>query len=135
MKLIASGALVFALVGAFGYFSDVRVAEMAAAPGEEMTASQKDTVSEYTLTGVGLNDICRVRHAPGPEKTPLDLDGSCARLMPSLVEARIWEEREDGTVAFVSATGEALVEFYPGDGAAYESLRPGSPLLSMYPGN
>ncbi|WP_404934509.1 hypothetical protein ABWH97_00325 [Nitratireductor sp. ac15] len=135
MKLIASGALVFALVGAFGYFSDTRVGEMAATTAAPKAAFQDEAVSEFTLTGVGLNGICRVRHSPGLENTRLDLDGSCARLMPSLADARIWEEREDGTVAFVSATGEALVEFYPGDGAAYESLRPQTPLLSMYPGN
>ncbi|MFC5585168.1 hypothetical protein ACFPOD_08595 [Nitratireductor kimnyeongensis] len=135
MKLVASGALALALVGALGYFSEPQVSEMAEALGEQKTAFQEEAVSEFTLMGVGLSGVCRVRHAPGLENTQLDLDGNCARLLPRLAEARIWEEREDGTVAFVSATGEALVEFYPGDGAAYESLRPQTPLLSMYPGH
>lgn len=130
MKLVVSGALVLALVGSVGYFSDQGATGKALGPtpGE----ADRATTSEFTLTGIGVNEVCRVRHSPGEGSTQLHLDRSCARIMPRLVDARIWDERPDGTVVFVSATGEALVEFYPGDGAAYESLRPRTPLLSLY---
>lgn len=130
MKLVVSGALVLALVGSFGYFSDQGATGNA--PGPEPEEAGPAATSEFILTGIGVNEDCRVRHSPGEGSAQLDLDRSCARILPRLVDARIWEERPDGTVVFVSAAGEALVEFYPGDGAAYESLRPRTPLLSLY---
>ncbi|WP_295813335.1 hypothetical protein [uncultured Nitratireductor sp.] len=134
MKLFVPSALVLALVGSFGYLSDADTAKDATGFAVAKAVDEKLAGSELTLVRIGLDGVCKVRRSQTPDRTELDLDERCTQILPSLAEARIWEERADGTVAFVSANGETLVEFFPGDGVSYQSLRPRTPLLSMYRG-
>ncbi|MBN8243922.1 hypothetical protein JF546_12945 [Nitratireductor aquimarinus] len=132
MKLFVSGVLLATLLASGGYFSDA----VSARDGSETPLTQDalagTNASEFTLMRIGFEDVCKLRRADTSGEAQLALDSACAQLVPALAGARVWQERADGTVAFLSASGETLVEFFPGDGVTYESLRPSSPLLSLY---
>ncbi|WP_367717994.1 hypothetical protein AB2N04_07325 [Nitratireductor sp. GISD-1A_MAKvit] len=132
MKLLVPGALALLLVGTVGYFPNFQKAEDTVTPPEANQSEQDVSGAEFILTRIGSEHLCKVRHAPADERAELTLGPDCTLLVPDLAEARIWEERADGTVAFVSQSGETIMEFFAGDGLTYESLRPKTPILSMY---
>jgi hypothetical protein len=61
----------------------------------------------------------------------LRLDPQCGALLPELTQAKYWQERDDGSVAFVAADLDEIVSFAAGDGIDYESFKPTLPLLSL----
>jgi len=98
--------------------------------GDSVDATQKATDEAYLLHFAGLEASCTIRRLP-------TLDGGDARLMigegcsEAIGEAALWHDNGDGSVSFVSASGQAVLDFAQGDGAAYETFRAGAPLASL----
>lgn len=55
----------------------------------------------------------------------------CPALYPPLAEVRLWREKDDGTVELARGDGTMVLELAVSDGFAYETFRPGSPLISL----
>ncbi|MDN2565143.1 hypothetical protein N1F89_02820 [Aquibium sp. A9E412] len=87
----------------------------------------------YRVVAPGDGARCGLRRGPAvePGTRRLELFGACDALMQGLSRARYWREQDDGSVALVLAQGRTLVEFAAGDGVAYESFRPGAPMLAL----
>lgn len=106
-----------------------------AVPVETVTLhSQVEIETEtYLLRVVGQEQGCPVvlrhGHEGGFEK--LDLAPSCAGLFDRFAEARFWREQADGDILFVADDGRTIAQFFPGDGVAYESVKPALPLMML----
>lgn len=64
-------------------------------------------------------------------RSPLTVDPACDQILPGMALVRFWRERPDGSVDLTGEAGESLATFAVGDGFAYESFRPRTPLLRM----
>jgi len=64
-------------------------------------------------------------------RSPLTVDPACDQVLPGMSRVRFWREKPDGSVDFTGEAGEALATFGVGDGLAYESFRPRTPLLRL----
>jgi len=91
-----------------------------------------DTES-YQLRVVGQEQACSVVLRDDFEGglASLDVAPSCARLFDRLSEAHFWREEADGDILFVADDGRTIAQFFPGDGVAYESLKPVMPLMML----
>ncbi|WP_353644685.1 hypothetical protein [Mesorhizobium sp. WSM2239] len=65
------------------------------------------------------------------DRSELEVEPSCAALLPGIERAKFWQEQEDGSVAFTENGVDAIVSFSVGDGVAYESFKPSTPLISL----
>jgi hypothetical protein len=65
------------------------------------------------------------------DRSELEIEPSCASLFPGIERAKFWQEHEDGSVAFTENGVDAIVSFSVGDGVAYESFKPSTPLISL----
>lgn len=98
--------------------------------GDSVDATQQAPDEAYVLQFAGLDASCTIRRLP-------TLDGGDARLMvgegcsDAMGGAVLWHDNGDGSVSFVSANGQPILDFAQGDGAAYETFRPGAPLASL----
>lgn len=90
--------------------------------------------ASYMLRVVGKDQPCSVvlRDAGHAEKLArLDLAPACAGLFDRLVEAQFWLEDREGDILFVADDGRTVAQFFPGDGVAYESVKPSRPLMML----
>lgn len=93
----------------------------------DATASER-----FQVLAGGVNNGCVVTaNGDGPRKD-LTLTPACERQMPALGKVKWWVDRDDGSVAFVNASGTILAEFTAGDGAALESFAPRDPMLALF---
>ncbi len=65
------------------------------------------------------------------DRLELEVEPSCAALLPGIEHAKYWQEQEDGSVVFTENGKDAIVSFSFGDGVAYESFEPSTPLISL----
>jgi hypothetical protein len=65
------------------------------------------------------------------DRAELTVEPSCAVLLPGIERAKFWQEHEDGSVAFTENGVDTIVSFSVGDGVAYESFKPSTPLISL----
>ncbi len=102
-------------------------------PSHEFVSQEKTLPLTYKLQVSGKDGSCTVvkRGTVEAKRAGLDLKGGCAHLMPRLANARYWHEGETGEVIFATAEGRPVVEFFPADGVAYQSLNPVSPLIAL----
>jgi hypothetical protein len=64
-------------------------------------------------------------------RSELEIEPACATLLPGIERAKFWQEHEDGSVAFIENGVDAIVSFSVGDGIAYESFEPSTPLILL----
>ena len=106
---------------------------------DEAALEQSPAVSEsarrmlFTLHLAGVEKGCALNK--GVERSggvsEVSVGPKCSGLVPELAEARFWRENADGTVTIADKDGGALIEFAIADGLAYESFRPGAPMVSL----
>lgn len=135
MKVLVSGALALGLLGSTGYLSlhPANGSKSAAGPAGADADLSVRAHPVFALAKAGVDQGCAVTMgATLPmQRAELELTEACAAMMPALAKARYWQDNSDGTVAFISDEGRAVVEFFAADGVAYESFRPETALLSL----
>jgi hypothetical protein len=78
--------------------------------------------------------ICAVTAAAVPDaqdRRTLNVGPGCADIVGRIGAARWWQDREDGSVAFVGENGKVLAEFAVADGAAFVSYAPRQPIMTL----
>jgi hypothetical protein len=88
----------------------------------------------YLLRVVGKDQPCSVVLRDGShadQLAKLDLAPACAGLFDRLGEAQFWLENQEGDIFFVAGDGRTVAQFFPGDGVAYESVKPATPLMML----
>lgn len=123
MKGAAGLALIAVAVGA----AMVKLPEADTAP---IQAAPVARGFAYELAGGTARCALRIASEDG-SATPISFDDGCGELVADA--ALFWRTREDGGVDFANGEGNAVLEFGPSDGAAYETFRRGQPLLSLTP--
>lgn len=127
MKLAFSGLIV---LGALG------VLLLGERPDGALTTAgieKPQGVHQYLIRVLGRDGNCKLTKL-GPAdaaQAEIELTQECFTLMPRLAEVRYWAEQKAGDVIFVAADGRKIAEFFPGDGVAYESSYPKSPLIAL----
>src|SRR5690554_140941 len=131
MKLVFAAA-----IGALGTIGAMPSIVNHDAPRFETVALQSrihvDSES-YLLRVVGKDQPCSVVLRDGGHAdrlARLDLAPACAGLFDRLAEAEFWLEK-DGDIIFVAGDGRTVAQFFPGDGVAYESVKPAKPLMML----
>jgi hypothetical protein len=89
-------------------------------------------VEKFVLHSTGEVLSCVVEKAEGQGPlTHVRVAPGCDTVVAGLSKVHYWNEKADGTVE-LSANGSApAVIFAPGDGVAYESVEPRTPLMSL----
>lgn len=99
-----------------------------ALPGETNIFTRRFEVYRPGVTrGCGLS--ARIDDATGT--TQLATDPDCGLIYTPLSHAVTWRDGKNGSVSIIGRAGEIIAEFAPGDGLAYESVYPASPLLLL----
>ena len=94
--------------------------------------SHDDVSTRFELRSSERQGACSIVIGEGQgEKHTLRAGIGCAGVHPALAAARWWEERPDGSVAFLRPDGGIVAEFAIADGAAFESYNPLSPILVL----
>lgn len=129
MKLIFS-----AVVAALGAASAAPLVGQVPQMGEPATLhSAHPSASTYLLRVIGEEKTCTIalidRINPGLAR--LELEEGCANAFEPLAAANYWVEGPDGDVFIVTEDAHTVAQFFPGDGVAYESLRPVAPLMML----
>lgn len=98
----------------------------------ETTGTVASWPASYTLAANGGASACSVTRGEdrGGGVSDLTVSPSCASVLPGLERARVWKEREDGSVAF-AADGRDIVTFSLADGVDYESFKPAVPVMTL----
>jgi hypothetical protein len=126
---VAAGLLVMAGVISSGPDGD-RQANAASSVG--IPQAQASDGDRFRLRSSG-NVSCAVWRGDqvAEDRSELEIEPSCAALLPGIERAKFWQEHEDGSVAFTENGVDAIVRFSVGDGVAYESFKPSTPLVSL----
>ncbi|WP_274425930.1 hypothetical protein [Chelativorans sp. YIM 93263] len=129
MKLLLSLLIVLGTAGAVALVHEGE-------PEETLTtaAIEKAKDAEYFQMRIpGRDGSCKlIKRGPvDASQSQLELGENCSALMPRLAEARYWRERDAGDVTLLADDGRTIVEFFPGDGVAYESYSPETPLIAL----
>lgn len=77
---------------------------------------------------------CAVTAAAVPDaqdRRTLNVGPGCFDIVGRIGAARWWQDREDGSVAFVGGNGKILAEFAVADGAAFVSYAPRQPIMTL----
>lgn len=129
MKLVLSALLVLGAVGAVTLMQERE-------PEKSITASAIESVKgaeQFQMSIPGREGNCKLikRGPAGDSRSRLELGDNCTSLMPRLADVRYWREKNAGEVTLLADDGSAIVEFFPGDGVAYESYSPEAPLIAL----
>jgi hypothetical protein len=125
--VVAAGLLVAAGVISSGPDGDRQAIAASVIPQPQ--ASDGDM---FRLRSSG-NASCAVTRGDrvAEDRSELEIEPACATLLPGIERAKFWQEHEDGSVAFTENGVDAIVSFSVGDGVAYESFKPSTPLISL----
>lgn len=125
--VVFAGLLVAAGVMSSGPGGDRQAIAASVAP-----QFQESTGDLFRLRSSGNVSCAVTRGDPvSQDRSELEVDPSCAALLPGIERAKFWQENEDGSVAFTENGIDPLVSFSVADGVAYESFQPSTPLLSL----
>lgn len=89
------------------------------------------TTERFRLVSAGAVENCVVTAVGDGVRKDLRLTPDCKSQVPELAHVQIWEDRPDGSVAFLNSKGAVMVEFATGDGVALESFAPREPMMSL----
>jgi hypothetical protein len=127
MKVVYAGLAV--LMAGFAY------QQLSYSPGIDpfTTASigSNVTTERFRLVSAGTDDNCVITAVGDGLRKDLKLTPDCKSQVPALAHAQVWEDRPDGSVAFLNGNGGVMVEFATGDGVALESFAPREPMMSL----
>ena len=87
---------------------------------------------KFFLVAGGVKSDCVITAVGEGPKKDLTVTPDCSQQLPALAKVKWWIDRDDGSVAFVSSSGDVAAEFAAGDGAALESFAPRKPLLALF---
>ncbi len=132
MNFILSIGLMAGLAATVGMAASQRQISIDPTPTHGVNAD-KHVPGVFRLENAGGQASCVVRKGQtlSEGKSRLVTGPRCAAIFAPLVEARVWQERKDGTIDFVGGAGRTVVEFALADGEGYESIRPRSTILSL----
>ncbi|MGE0279434.1 MAG: hypothetical protein AB7P20_02310 [Rhizobiaceae bacterium] len=87
----------------------------------------------FRLSSVDEGGSCQVIKGKTQRsgRSSLTVDPACDKVLPGMSRVRFWRERPDGSIDLTGEAGESLATFAVGDGFAYESFRPRTPLLRL----
>lgn len=127
MKSLLSAAAAAAILATAWSLSDEATLEQSPA-----TAESPSNVL-FTLHLAGVEKGCALNKGVELSNglSEVSVGPKCGGLVPELAQARFWRENADGTVTIADQDGGALIEFAVADGLAYESFRPGAPMVSL----
>jgi hypothetical protein len=127
--VVAAGLLVAAGVLSSGPDGDRQAVAASAAAMPQGQASDGDMFRLRSSANVS----CAVTRGDrvAEDRSELEIEPACAMLLPGIERAKFWQEYEDGSVAFTENGVDAIVSFSVGDGVAYESFEPPTPLISL----
>lgn len=122
--------LLLALIGA-GVFGAISAgAKPDAGLDPVPVASIPAPVRHFLVQANGDGARCRIEK-PTNAGQQVTIAPACDAVLPGLSAVRYWNESADGTVT-LSADGRTPVAvFTPGDGVAYESIAPRTPLIAL----
>ncbi len=124
---VAAGLAFGVLFFAKGKPSETRLASVLVPAAK---ADVRADSNRYLLRSAG-NLSCKVIRGGSEGAYTLRAGPDCERLLPGLSKVRFWQERDDGAIVFSRDGADELVAFAAADGAAYESFRPASALISL----
>lgn len=129
MKLAFSALIALGVAGAFALVHERE-------PEDTLTTAAIEKAKDaehFQMRIPGRGGSCKLtkRGSAGASQSKLELGENCFALMPRLAEVRYWQEKDAGEVTLLADDGRAIVEFFPGDGVAYESYSPESPLIAL----
>lgn len=125
---MAAGLLVAAGVISSGPDGDRQAIAATSVAMPQARAFEGDT---FRMRSAGNVSCAVTRGDPVSEdRSKLEVEPACAALLPGIERAKFWQERED-SVAFTENGGDAIVSFSVGDGVAYESFKPLTPIISL----
>lgn len=96
---------------------------------DELHTSAITASASYQLKVAGLERGCSVTLRN--EQSKLDLAPACRNLPSDLSDARHWQKDANGDLFFIADDGRTVAQFFPGDGVAYESVKPATPIMLL----
>lgn len=127
MKGMMSAAAALGLVGSIYLASaDLKMPSEAAATAGKV-------FNRYRLISPDHDASCVVAKGPEIESglSEIAISGDCGTFGGDMSAAKYWRENKDGSIVFMGVDQPVILEFALSDGMAYESFRPGSPLVSL----
>jgi hypothetical protein len=98
----------------------------AAAPGPD------PSLERFVLQATGDLPSCLIEKPKGEAPLiPLKIAPQCDEILPGLSRAHYWREKENGAVELSADGMTPTVTFELGDGVAYESIEPRTPLMTL----
>ena len=130
MKLTISALTVLGVLGALPFLANQK--DASAESSVKVIEGEKAGL-KFKLSVSGRDDGCTVVKKGEVEarRAELELSAECAKMMPRLADVSFWQEKAEGQLIFTAADGKPLLEFFVADGAAYESLKPVSPVVAL----
>ncbi len=106
------------------------------APDMETITGSISAASEarFRLHSSDVDEACVLTAADVPEtedRRALRFGARCPDLGGDLNAARWWQDREDGSIAFMRDDGRIVAEFAIADGAAFVSYAPRQPIMTL----
>lgn len=98
--------------------------------GVAISETESWPTAHYRLSVIGHEETCSVALK---NPSSVTVGSRCRMLFQPLSDARFWQEMPNGDILFVNAEGGTVAQFFPGDGVAYESVRPQAPLMMLVP--
>lgn len=138
MNIAISTIVAAGLIVAAGVFSSGPDGERKAIAATSTVMPQVSASGDATFRMRAIGDVsCAVTRGDqiSEDRSELEVDASCAALLPGIERAKFWQEKPDGSVAFTEDGVDAIVSFSVADGVAYESFEPATPLLSLAAAN
>jgi hypothetical protein len=120
---------VVAALGALGAGPVLLKPDTATGSVDSVHTSAIRSGASYQLKVIGLEQSCAV--ILRKEQSKLDLAPGCRGLSGELSDAHRWKHDANGDLLFIADDGRTVAQFFPGDGVAYESVKPATPIMML----
>ena len=95
-------------------------------------AAEASAVDRFVLQASGDVPPCLIERPKGEAPVlRVEIAPQCDQVLPGLSHAHFWRERDDGAVELSADGLTPTVTFEVGDGVAYESIEPRTPLMTL----
>lgn len=132
MSMTKTGAILLMALGILAPGS--KAAPVAPDMGAITGSISARSEARFLLHSGGAGDACVLIAVEAPDlgdRRPLRFGAQCPDLGGDLNAARWWQDREDGSIAFMKDDGGVVAEFAVADGAAFVSYEPRQPILTL----
>lgn len=87
----------------------------------------------YAARNAQTDAVCLIKRLAGarPTVSVLQMDADCGEVFSDMPTAVSWLDLEDGSAVLVDSGGRELLVFGPSDGFAFESVTPGSLIVTL----